>query len=339
VNPGPLPPQSLLRPQLASTPSRRGRFPPRRSEHHHHHPWLLVPFGLLTAGALPGAAQAQVDPEGGDTGAWQAPPVTRTEAEGSGDPDRETGARSIDEIPLARDIEGGGDEDDPSYVPADLPDVQDPARFTDHHDAVGRVGVGFFGVFDVVSGPIDPTSGDLTRIDAPSLGVRHWLDDLIGVQAAVGLGFRNVSVDFDGEGDNLGSSFGLVFHGGLPVTLYHYKHYAFLVIPEVNLGFGGGSAPSAIGANGDDDFFGVLFDLGVRLGAEVHFGFIGIPDLSLQAAVGARLRVEFARQTRCVDDACDETAEDSVTITSITTALRQDPWDIFTGAITAIYYF
>jgi len=228
-----------------------------------------VPRGLAFAAALlgmglalpgPAPAAAQFDPEAGDTGAWQAPPLGESEDDGDDAPanepprDRSTTAAATDTadpaVPLARDLDGG---DEPGGAPPPLagealPEVQDPARLTDHHDVVGRFGVGFFGVLDVVSGPVDVGSGGLTRIDAPSIGVRHWMSDLLGVEAAVGLGFTSTSVDADGDGDSLGSSFGLVLHGGLPVTLYHFKHYAFLVIPEMNLGFGGGSAPSAIGA-------------------------------------------------------------------------------------------
>lgn len=271
---------------------------------------------VLAAAATTTAAAAQdFDPESGDTTAVQAPPLD--------DPTTE-GEAAADGQAADADAPGGdaGDADDGD---------------SDHAGVVGRFGVGFFGVREVVSGPVNTATGALTTVSAPSIGVRHWLDARIGVEAALGLGFSSRNVDADGDGRNLGRVWGLVLHGAVPIALYHRSHYAFLVIPETNLGLAGGSARSN---GGDDAYFGVLWDLGVRLGAELHFGFIGVPDLSLQASVGVRLRVTHGRETLCdADTACDTTTENRATRVDAGTTVEGDPWDIFTGAITAIYYF
>jgi hypothetical protein len=119
-----------------------------------------------------------------------------------------------------------------------------------------------------------------------------------------------------------------VIHGGLPIAFASAKHYTFELIPEVNVGY----AQMAIT---DGDRNGLHFDVGARVGTEIHFGFIGIPQLSLQASVGLRVDVN---QTK------DETTTNGVTTkltssrTVIGTTVYDNPWNIFLGNVSALYY-
>jgi hypothetical protein len=78
---------------------------------------------------------------------------------------------------------------------------------------------------------------------------------------------------------------------------------------------------------------GFHLDIGARAGAEIHFGFIDIPQLSLQGSVGAA----FAIDSVGFEDVAGE--EYDASFTSIGTTLQDNPWNIFTSNVAAIYYF
>ena len=64
----------------------------------------------------------------------------------------------------------------------------------------------------------------------------------------------------------------------------------------------------------------------------MFFGFIGIPELALSATIGVQF--EYLRNTQSTGgtDATDTTL-------SISTTVQNNPWDIFTGNVSARYYF
>ncbi|MEO8901037.1 MAG: hypothetical protein ABI488_05160, partial [Polyangiaceae bacterium] len=86
-------------------------------------------------------------------------------------------------------------------------------------------------------------------------------------------------------------------------------------------------------AGGGDKLSGFHLDIGARAGGEVQFGFIGIPELSLQAGVGVALTYDRVKATPGAGDATVQSR------TSLGTSLAGNPWDIFTGNIAALYYF
>jgi hypothetical protein len=76
--------------------------------------------------------------------------------------------------------------------------------------------------------------------------------------------------------------------------------------------------------------------VGARAGAEIHFGFIDIPQLALQASIGLRFDVDSGSTT-------DSTGPDDVEVSSnrthLHTTVQGAPWAIFTNNIAALYYF
>jgi hypothetical protein len=68
------------------------------------------------------------------------------------------------------------------------------------------------------------------------------------------------------------------------------------------------------------------------IGAEIHFGFIGIPELSLEGTVGVFVRRETFKVKQDNNSASDGT-------TSFGTSVQSDPWAIFANNISAFYYF
>ena len=208
---------------------------------------------------------------------------------------------------------------------------------TDHSLVVGHLGVGHFGILSIpYAAGLDGEIG--AQLNAPTIGARYWLDERLGIEAAIGIGYASGSVTT--ETGNVStevsepSVFGLALHAGLPLVFATSSHFAFQLIPELNFGFasGGTSAPGPMGA--DVDLSGVLLQLGARVGAEIQFGFIGIPQLALQATVGLHM-------TYTGISASNETANTSVTRSDFAfgTTLQNTPWDIFRTNVAAIFYF
>jgi len=201
----------------------------------------------------------------------------------------------------------------------------------DHASVVGHFGVGVFGVMSLpVASSLMDTNGSLS---APMIGARYWLSERMGIEGGLGLGFltggsttetNNVSVEVNDP-----TLFGLGLHAGLPLVFASGAHYAFQLVPELNFGFvtGGQDLPA-----NDIDLSGLLLELGARVGAEIQFGFIGIPQLALQATVGVHLRYEGR-------GASNDMTDISIHRFGFGTTVQGKPWDIFVSNISAIYYF
>jgi hypothetical protein len=189
-----------------------------------------------------------------------------------------------------------------------------------------------------------PATGVPPRVDvkAPVVGVRYWLGEKIGLDIGLGFGIASSSQE-QVAGNNTNSqdrpgTFAMAFHGGVPLVLAHHKHYKFLLVPELNIGFATSTEtppPNAPVGTGDITRTGFHLDLGARIGSEIHFGFIGIPQLSLQATVGV-LATRNAWKVK--QDVGNLTNSASVGETSFGTTVQGDPWAIFVNNISAIYY-
>lgn len=224
---------------------------------------------------------------------------------------------------------------------ADAPDAQalPAAPDNDHQRVVGTFGVGFFGIerlpiflpgFDTAQCASETCDGP--TVAAPAVGVRYWLSERLGVQAAVGFHLASGTLSTDaGEQDSL-STFGIALHAGAPVALLSSGHFVFEVVPFVNLGFAQGTVTDPTSAANDQQLSGFLLEIGGTVGGEVHFGFVGLPSLALQANIGLGIRWE--NRGVVVGD-----SELDLSATRIATTAGQDPWDLFTGALSAIYYF
>jgi hypothetical protein len=84
----------------------------------------------------------------------------------------------------------------------------------------------------------------------------------------------------------------------------------------------------------DQEGNGFHLDVGARAGAEIHFGFIGIPKLSLQGSVG----VFFASDS--VSSNGGGGAPDlEGSRWALGTSVYDNPWNIFQSNVAALYYF
>jgi hypothetical protein len=207
----------------------------------------------------------------------------------------------------------------------------------DHERFVGHFAVGYFGISQIPIGTQPATDGGGT-VTAPIIGVRYWLRRGLGIDAGIGLGFQGggqtvTTPAANGQTTtvftaNNGNAFAFALHAGVPIALAEGHHYVFEFVPEANFGFATGS----VNATPDISLTGVRFDLGARIGAELHFGFIGVPELALQASVG--LYLDYAGYSTSQGG-----TSTSGNKTTLATTVLGEPWAIFANTISALYYF
>jgi hypothetical protein len=220
---------------------------------------------------------------------------------------------------------------------------------SDHERVVGKFGVMYFGVSQqpIGAGPVTGVSKG-NPVPTPVIGARYWFKEKMGLDAGLGLGLSSSSnavkanggaeVDTDGP-----AVVAFALHAGLPIALAYGKHYKFLFVPELNFGYATQTVaaqnvqPGQV-APGDQHFTGLRFDVGARVGTEIQFGFIGIPELALQASIGLDLRRQVWHASQ---DSSGTTPEQSSSHGEWTfgTTVQNDPWAIFVNNISAIYYF
>ncbi len=211
---------------------------------------------------------------------------------------------------------------------------------SDHEKVVGHIGVGYLGLTTL---PLAPGNGIPATVSAPIVGVRYWLAEKIGLDLGVGFGLTSASTEVVNGGNSqqrdAPSVFGAAIHGGVPLVFAHEKHYKFLLVPELNVGFAKATftpnVPPGAPAQPDESHSGFHLDVGARIGAEIHFGFIGVPALALQATVGAFVRRDTIKVS---SEPNGGTQSSSTGVTSFGTSVQSDPWALFANNISAIYY-
>jgi hypothetical protein len=201
-----------------------------------------------------------------------------------------------------------------------------------HEAVVGRLGVGWFGTRDVPVGPA--TMATTGPIPTPIVGIRYWMSSTLGLDA--GLGFFTMSSATRLESGTTTTQEGptrtsVLLHAAVPLSLADAGNFSFIVIPEINVGIGMGGSKASMGM-ASTDLSGLLIEGGLRAGAEVFFGFIGIPQLSLEGTVGAFL----SSATGKISSGGASTRFSSFVLSTSSVA---QPWDIFRKDIAARYYF
>lgn len=231
-------------------------------------------------------------------------------------------------------------EPEPAPVTAERDEDDDDDEVdgdSDHDAVVGRFAVGYLGRQTLNYGAPAAGAGSGSVV-APIIGVRYWLSDMLGIDAGVGFSFLGgKSTLTDADDVRAAGHQAFLLHAGVPLNLADDGHFSFQVVPEANFGLVG---TGDLDGDPDDDLEvrlnGTFFNIGARAGAEIHFGFMGIPKLSLQGSVGAYLQAETVR-TKSDNDGDVIKATNSST--RVATTLGPDPWDLFTSSISALYYF
>jgi hypothetical protein len=227
---------------------------------------------------------------------------------------------------------------------------------TDHEKVVGHLGVGYLGLTQIPIGSAGGGGGAggfshaRATLDAPVIGVRYWMSEKMGIDA--GLGFTMFSSSNDTVAPGPGgavvttttdgpAAVGVAVHGGLPLAFAYGKHYKFLLVPELNVGYARRGEKQAGNPTPPDIVrTGLRIDAGARVGTEIQFGFIGIPELALQASVGLNFRYQNWKSSQDAGPPVVPTERSSSdTVTSIGTTVQSDPWALFVNNVSAIYYF
>jgi hypothetical protein len=214
-----------------------------------------------------------------------------------------------------------------------LPGAAAPAQAvagdSDHDQVIGTLGVGYLGM----NGMSVDTIGNV--VPAPIIGVRYWIDEMIGIDAGLGIGIRSHSLSNNGADVPQASDTAFLLHGGIPLSLASAGHFSFQIVPELNVGFGSRSVDAPPGGTSQSGS-GFHFDIGARAGAEIHFGFMGLPKLSLQGSVGLKLASDSVKHENRAPGGTQTNKESQL---SFGTTLQDNPWNIFTGNVAALYYF
>lgn len=203
---------------------------------------------------------------------------------------------------------------------------------SDHDAVVGRFGVGYLGAQAV---PL-ADNGD---VNAPVVGLRYWIDQMIGIDAGLGFFNNGGSETANNQTVDDASITAVLVHAGLPLSLAGGEHWSFQIVPEFNVGFAQQNQAAGAGATGEDKRTGLLIGIGARVGAEVHFGFMDLPQLSLQGGIGVSYE---NRSTKSEDNRPPNNVTPTVTESKkyvFQTTVNGEPWDAFTGNIAALYYF
>ncbi len=270
---------------------------------------------VTVTGWLASTAFAQSDTAGSGTPSTDGQPVFVGESSDETTPEKlpDNAGQSIESAKVA-----------PQVMPMSKP------RLTDHESVVGHWGVGFFGNENLQVVPGE-------QLSLPSLGARYWMTKRLGLEGALGVNISGGSNDST-TGDPA-SRWGANLHFATPYALAWSKHYTFLVAPEVNFAVGGGKRCDATSTSctysnvgGDPKFSAWSFDVGARAGAEVQFGFIGIPELALQGTVGLHLRYQHNKVEQGGGSA-------TASAWQVATSVDKEPWSFFIANIAAIYYF
>jgi len=220
-------------------------------------------------------------------------------------------------------------------LPGAAPPAAAAGGASDHDQVVGRLAVGYLGRRTMQVGAAPQPGGIFTaELAAPVVGIRYWIDQMLGIDAGLGLFVTSGSFEQDNpappdlDGD-LPSATVFILHAGVPLSLASADHFSFQIVPEVNVGIGSGSE-----LDGDVSHNGFQLDAGARAGAEIQFGFMGIPQLSLQGSIGALFAI---RSLKTDNDVTDVTNTENSTV--VTTTVGDNPWNIFTSNVAALYYF
>jgi hypothetical protein len=209
-------------------------------------------------------------------------------------------------------------------LPGAAPAAAAVAGSSDHDAVVGRLAIGYLGRngVGIYNGTPNPTI-----VQAPVIGVRYWISDMLGIDAGIGLTLASGSTTTMGTSTDIPSTHAFIIHGGVPLSLASAGHFSFQIIPELNLGFAG-TSQTVMGV--DQSASGFHLDIGARAGAEIHFGFINVPQLSLQGSVGLRMNM---------DSGSGKPGDNGTSNFSLGTTVGDNPWNIFTSNVAALYYF
>ena len=209
---------------------------------------------------------------------------------------------------------------------------------SDHDEMVGHLAVGYLGRSTIPVGELDANGNPTIAAPVPIIGVRYWLNPMLGLDLGAGLWVGKRTTDNTPAPGNTTTTVNgpkptaFVLHAGVPLSLGSAKHFSFQIIPEMNFGY------AKVSWDSPTNMSGTHFDIGARAGAEIHFGFMGIPQLSLIGSVGLLFQYDKLRNETSAAPAAGSNVV-STSQWSLGTTVNDNPWNIFVTNVGALYYF
>ncbi len=232
--------------------------------------------------------------------------------------------------------------------------ITDTSGPTDHSIVVNRLGLRYFGT--AVMPALSDAGARGGSGTLHTVGARYWLSGGVAIEGGIGLGFRSggtTTTTTAGAGTTNTSAdipnfFGIGAHIGLPIMLAESKHLVVHLDPYLSLHYGRSAITTTPESDVQNDttLNAIRLSLGANATAEVQFGFLGIPQLGLQASLGLALNYlsGSANTVRTTTRAGQQPrTETTVSESSFTLGTTVGPnyslADIITGSISAVYYF
>jgi hypothetical protein len=235
--------------------------------------------------------------------------------------------------------------------PAPVAPVEPPTAVVRLRNSVG---IGFFGT-SLIDEPITGTFifngmglAPPAALSVPLIGVRWWTPlsagplKRVGVEVAFGVAWLSgsrVTVNNNGQlGNDTDEHLGLGLHAGIPLAIASTEHTVVFIAPEYrftsNTITPAGAVPLMPGARQGLVAKAFANDLSLRAGLELFFGFIGLPNLSIETSVRVGLR--WLETTSLPNGQMGSAVvDDSVRANS---SLVNNVFDLFTGSIAAKFY-
>ena len=169
-------------------------------------------------------------------------------------------------------------------------------------------------------------------LSTPAVGIRYWATPMVGIDLDLGLAMSSGSaVSAANVTTDHNSQTAFLIHAGVPIAIAGSNHFSFQITPELDVGFGSGTIHAMPPATNTDQS-GFVLQAGARAGAEIYFGFIGLPALALDGSVGVFLTSASGKNTNAGNSTKDSTF-------FLGTSNITNPWDIFRQDVAARYYF
>jgi hypothetical protein len=213
---------------------------------------------------------------------------------------------------------------------------------TDFSKIVKTIGIGYFGQFDL---PLGVTATGTTRtVSTQLIGVRYFFSERAGIDIGVGMGLVTGSDKRDNNGTasttiDRPSSFAMSFKAGVPLVMFSSAHYSFFFEPMALFGFAGQTIKPTTPNTANTKHNGQRIFVGGNAGALIQFGFIGIPQLTLDATIGLGLDVQGGKTEAPIPTQPSLVSKNSFSQTAFGTLTSHQPWNIFHTNVAAIYHF
>jgi hypothetical protein len=200
-----------------------------------------------------------------------------------------------------------------------------------NHDQVVRAwGVHFFGAPELEALAADSTGAPIPgTLSVPTFGLRRWYTPGIGLDVGLGVGYSSQSQS--GAMGGLPTNYAGGAIVGVPLDILALKYFNFFFEPGLSLYYGSGSYT----ANKTDySFSTTVITVSGNLVTEVHLGFFGLPNVSVELATG--LRFQNLDQTLSIGTGSVTQTERTLGTNNLANLSLHSLWDTVLGVT---YYF